>query len=137
MNEEQIKRECLKIAEDAWYKRQYLKSFVVGFRDEEYFSILMPWFADTDESRKIFLATVTLEAEWDGIAMFHQEGMKVTVTLIVPGGAFISCANVVSEYGGLNLAGFSNWQNCLEPTLEACVLRDIERALANRRVENG
>jgi len=133
MDIENIKHECLRIARLSWQNNQR-QSYVVCFREEEYFTAMLPRFVFAPEMLKTYLDALALEENWDAMALFRRLRGGVNITLLAGSKMFSSTADIIDDYGAVTLSDFTPWEEC--DSLERCVANDVNNALL-RRVENG
>ena len=134
---ETVKLECLRAARIAWRINQH-PPFVVGFKNGESFTMLMPRFSSNQEMQVKFFETISSSDDWDAIAMFNSEGKGVmTIILVVPDKTMTTSADIIDDYGGVYLSDFSEWQDLggSNMTLSHCLSRDVGNAIQSR-VEN-
>jgi len=133
MDINKLKLECLRIARLSWQNNNR-QSYVVCFRDNEYFTALLPEFVFNREMLKTYLDALNSEEDWSAMALYRLTHAALTITLIM-GTMMVSCtADIIDDYGGITLCDFTPWVEC--DSLESCVANDVNLALT-RRMENG
>jgi len=136
---ELLQAECIDIAKQSWLINQH-PPFVVGFKDNKRFTMPMPRFISNQEMQSIFFETVSLEEDWDAIAMFNYNGRgSVCITLLVVDKLTMASADIIDDYGGQYLSEFGKWQDVNDSNLSLvnCLSRDVVNSIQKRAVNYG
>ena len=135
---ELLKADCIDIAKQSWLINQH-PPFVVGFKGEHQFPMMLPGFSTTQAIQDRFLEIVTESEDWDGIAIFTVSDKRgYQIKLIVPDKIVTATADIIDDYGGVSLTDFGCWQRVDETgiSLTDCINRDVDNA-CKRRLKYG
>lgn len=130
-----LQADCIDIAKQSWLVN-HLPPFVVGFKGEQQFPMMLPGFSTTQVIQDRFLEIVTESEDWDGIAIFTTNGKReYQIKLILSGKIITATADIVDDYGGVSLTDFGHWQVIDKTgiTLTDCINRDLNNSYKRRQ----
>ena len=131
---ELLKADCIDIAKQSWLINQH-PPFIVGFKGEENFPLLLPGFTATNDVLDSFIEIVSENEDWDAIAVYTSNGNReFRIKLIMPDKILTATADIIDDYGMIKLNNFSEWQEGKNEkvTLAGCINRDLGNAYKRR-----
>ena len=130
---EMLQADCIDIAKQSWLINQH-PPFVVGFKGDNQFPMMLPGFSTTQIIQDRFFEIVKESQDWDGIAIFITNGKReFQIKLILQDQVLTTTADIIDDYGGgISLSEFSSWKNA-EDALTDYVNRDLQNAYKRRQ----